>query len=289
MSLVVFTHLHPARSRMPVAGHFERLAQTARHIGLREVVLPYRNDDYDAILERLPVFDRAVGLYNGGVLAEQMMAALAQAAAAKGITMINSAVVNARLMRFERFYPLLEDLTARSVVLRDPADVVTVGERIGFPVFVKGSIISEKEHGWAACVVGSSDDLATRLRGAQGQVLVAREILDLRRDGSTHRDFPVSREYRVYLHGQRALGLGYYWQGDDPFGPPTDADMAAMLHLAHQARRRLEALLIAVDVAQLSDGRWVIIEVGDPQHTGIAHMSQVQFFNALQDSIADSG
>lgn len=282
--LVMFTHLHPARGRMPVSGHFERFELAARENAVRCVTLPYRDLDLDRTLATLPQLNGAYGLYNGGVVARELYERLTRAAARKGVTMLNDARQNQQVMRFEQFYDRISDLTARSVLLGGPQDVRRAVDELGLPVFVKGSIISHKNHGQDACFARTERELAQLT--AAGRLTVARQVLALRRSGALHNDFPVSREYRVYLYCGHVLGVGYYWDGEDPFGELTDQEAADVRALAVQAAGRVDTPLLCVDVGQLDDRTWKIIELGDPQHTGIAHMPKVTYLNRLAATLA---
>jgi hypothetical protein len=160
-------------------------------------------------------------------------------------------------------------------------------------VFVKGLIKSRKESGWEACLAHAPADLAAMLERAKRHevsergVLIAREILRLRCNGHQVAGFPVSREYRIYLLDGRVIGSGFYWKGHDSFDHPTDEDTAAMHLLAITAAGRLRARLAAVDVGQLEDETWRVIELGDPQFSGVAHMPHHLFWHALQTQQSD--
>lgn len=282
--IVVATHLHPDRARAIVPGHFEALEAGARHRGMRTVTLPYRQPErFAAALDRAP---RGAWLYfNGGVAGAPIMHALAEAAHTHGLRLLNSPDENERLMRFERFYPLVCDLTARSVIADGPAQALAALELLELPVFVKGSIISRKDHGWDACVARDRDELAQICAAHRGTVVI-RELLDLRRSGQVHGDFPTAREYRVYLRDERVLGHGSFWPGPDPFGALRGAELADALDLARHAARRVRSPLACVDVAQLADMSWKLIELGDPQHTGVAHMPRELFWTQLTATLA---
>jgi hypothetical protein len=64
--------------------------------------------------------------------------------------------------------------------------------------------------------------------------------------------------------------------------------------LAHSPGVAPEVTLAAVDVRQLEDDSWRVIELGDPQFSGIGHMPHHAFWHALsaaspeQPSIAET-
>lgn len=186
--------------------------------------------------------------------------ALEEFVLSKGSKLINSANASRQCSSIKEWYPLLRDYTAET-------EFVENGKiKMDFPVFVKGDYKSQKEQGWKACVAESLQELSQF-----GNKFTARELLDLKTKQSI--GFPEAREYRVYVLDNQVIGYGYYWAGQDPWGK-TDA----FLDLATQASLKLDARLVCVDVAETKDGQWKIIEVGDPQHSGIAHMPHSAFF-----------
>ncbi len=276
--MIVLTHLHPQRGQMRVSGGFEALERDAHELGLTCQRLRYRDMDIAGQLETLEL---DVAFLNSGVMAPALYDAVHAALAVKRIRLFNTPEDNRTLMRFERFYPLIADLTATSAIVRSVDDVGAALERVGLPAFAKGSIISAKAHGWDACVL--ADERAVRERAAAlrlDQVLVLRQLLPLRRTGVSG-DFPTSREYRFYLLDSQELGHGYFWPGSDPYGVLAGPELADARAVVQAASVRIGCPLIAVDVGQLQDGTWKVIEIGDPQHTGVMHMPRRSFFAGL--------
>jgi precorrin-6B methylase 1 len=58
-----------------------------------------------------------------------------------------------------------------------------------------------------------------------------------------------------------------------------------MLAVASAAARRLRARLVSVDIGQLEDGDWVVIEVGDPQFSGLSFIRPRTLWEALADRL----
>src|SRR5258708_35206748 len=80
-------------------------------------------------------------------------------ASKKGVVLINSAAQHQMAMEFDHFYPLLKDLTPRSVIIKSFAQLSRVPQRLRFPVFVKGAIKSNREKGWSAVVANDIAEL----------------------------------------------------------------------------------------------------------------------------------
>lgn len=290
--VVVFEQSPRERDRSAVQQLVARLAATARHIGLRVVALPYEFGEISVedALDRVGCFENATGFLAGFISPPEYYEQLYDGAIAHGIAMINTVEGSRTLMEFDRFYPRIGDLTAPSVIIRTPADCDVAIATLGVPVFVKGLVKSRKESGWNACLAHDTADLtamlarAERFEISERGVLIARQILPLHQNGVHVAGFPVSREYRVYVLDGNVIGSGFYWKGYDTFGPLTPAETEELLTLARAAADRIDARLAAVDVAQLTDGSWTVIELGDPQYSGIAHMPHHLVWHALTNT-----
>lgn len=291
--MVVFSQSSPAHAPRQGELNLRRLTEAARLAGCRVVPIP---EDFDSVppddaLWSLPDPSEEVGIFLGYVSTREFYADLFAAAARKGVRLINAPDDSERAMEFDRFYPLISDLTPASAIIREAADVARVGQALGYPVFVKGGIKSQKEQGWAACLAHDESELRLRFEAAQRSdiaarnILIAREIAPLRPCPSPRTDFPAHREYRVYLYQGAVLGHGFYWGPNDPLGPLTGTELASVLDLASEAARRIGCPLMAVDVAQRQDGRWIVIETGDLQYSGVSHMPAQVFWQRLLTSL----
>lgn len=287
--MVVFSQSSPVREPSQGELNLRVLTEAARLAGCRIIPLPEDFDtiDADEALWALPSQSEEQGVFLGYVSTRDFYAALFAAAERKGVRLINSPEDSERAMEFDRFYPLIADLTPASVIVRRESDMVRVKNEIGFPVFVKGGIKSQKEKGWSACLAHDEAELRARFEQAKRSeiaarnILIAREIALLRPCPSPRTDFPAHREYRFYLHRGEVLGYGYYWGPSDPLGSLGGTELSSALDLAVEAARRIGCPLMAVDVAQRQDGHWIVIETGDLQYSGVSHMPTQVFWQRL--------
>lgn len=220
--------------------------------------------------------------------------ALCASAEAMGLRMINSPEQSTLAMEFPLYYDRVADLTAESVIVENDEQLAQA-TALGWPLFVKGAIKSNKEGGWAACVVESEADLADRWDYFKRRpitarnTMVARKVMPLRKSGAVVGGFPEAREYRCFLFRSRMIGFGYYWSKSDPFGPLSSEDAAAVEFLAGDVARRIGCPLMAVDVGQLEDGDWVLVEAGDLQYSGVSQMSHMVFWERLRHMLGEGG
>lgn len=267
--------------------NIQGVAEAARNSGYKVFSL-----GIDADLERFPESMDGPTIFNGYIPEDFTL--IHTAIESKGGSMINSAEMSERLMSFLEWYPRIEDLTAKSVVVNglDDEKGIQAALELRMPLFVKGEIKSNKEAGLESCLASSREDIIEHLRYAEDRPrtwrgkIITREFLDLRSQERAT-GFPVHREYRVFLIGSEVVGKGFYWRDSDSFGLLDANENQDINDLAREAQKRLDTNLTIVDVGQLKNGEWRIIEVGDPQFCTFTHMSALSFFQRLQDLAKD--
>jgi hypothetical protein len=57
--------------------------------------------------------------------------------------------------------------------------------------------------------------------------------------------------------------------------------------LAIEAARRVGTPFIAVDVGQLENGDWIVIEISDGQFAGLSHVTVLELWSKLADLSVD--
>jgi hypothetical protein len=282
--LFVVAYEPPPDDRSPQARQLRVAVEAARQSDLRVVPLPWPYPAADDVLpDHLP---GDLAAYCGPIPQRpEHYASLERALATRGVRLVNTASASEQATRIERWHELLGELTARTVILRGPADLPAAGS-LGLPLFVKGLVKSAKELGLEACLARDAQALEQRARSAwkREQTVVAREYLPLRYTGETVMGFPHGREYRFILLDRVVLSRAFYWDGPDPFASSfhDDAPPAA---LAVAAAERLDARLLAVDIGQLQDGSWRVIEVGDAQHTALGHIAPHLYWTKLRERL----
>jgi hypothetical protein len=219
-----------------------------------------------------------VGLWTGYIPLPEHYEEIYQAAFARNIHLVNAPDQFRRAEEFDQFYPFIEDLTARSECVADVSHCEAAAQRIGYPVFLKGTVQSLKSDGIGSCVAHTPEELkviAGKImsghRRSLGKVIV-RELLDLRCSRVGPGEFPLGREYRVFVYDREIVGLGYYWEGEDDLAELQPDERKLVEHLALEAASRLGVPYIAVDIGQKQNGDWIVIEVGDAQFSGFSQI-----------------
>ena len=273
-----------------VAGLTRALAEAgARICHLRR---EFAHEAGTPLLGKLKGAGPAWGVLIGNIPSEARYRSLCDEAKAKGVSMLNTPEQHLDALQLSRGVARLDKLTARSVAVASAAEVARAVQAIGLPVFIKGDIFSRKWSGWDACVARTLEQAqaitAAVLKVGQlaRERALVREILPLKRSGDSYEGFPLAREYRVFCLDGAILGQGYYWPFEDPFGALKDEESAALAAIAREAAKRLAVPWIAIDIGQLNDGSWRVIETGDPQCSGLGHIAPRPFARALVKALA---
>jgi hypothetical protein len=211
-----------------------------------------------------------------------------RAAQTKNIALVNSPEQHQRAQELDAGYPFFAELTAKTVFVTAPDEPIS----LDFPVFVKGAVQSRKARGWRACIAENSEELSekvTRLLAlesrSRGRVAV-RELVSLRHTRLGPGEFPLGREFRVFLLHQQIVGWGYYWEGSDPLATLSPGEKETVFSLAQETARRLEVPYLSVDIGQAESGRWLVIETGDGQFSGLSQTPRLALWQALRENLA---
>jgi ATP-grasp domain-containing protein len=163
-----------------------------------------------------------------------------------------------------------------------------LGGELGWPIFMKGtrqtsyhqrslSIIENKEQFEQISAAYSKDPILRH------QGVVCREFLQLRpvEDLFPGR-IPSSFEFRTFWWRGQLAGLGRYWW-DSKYYRMTKEEEVACMDVAGEAARRLKVPFLVIDLAQLVNGRWVVIECNDGQESGYAGISPLALWQRIID------
>jgi hypothetical protein len=211
----------------------------------------------------------------------------------RNLRLLNTPAEHQRAFELHLAYPFLEGLTPKTVAVTDPSQCRAALVEVPLPVFVKGSLASRKEASWGSCVARTEEELVERVtallrdpRASRGRAMI-RELVPLRQDRVPAQDFPVGREYRVFLYRGEVLSFGFYWLYEFLFPPLTPEEERAMLALAVEGARRLGVPYVSLDLGQLEDGRFVIVEPGDPQFSGPSLMPLDRMWRRLKQLVGE--
>jgi len=195
-----------------------------------------------------------------------------------GITLVNSPAEHFRASSLPSWYPLLTDLTPRSLIYATPPAPESIESRLGWPVFIKGERQTTK-HDASMAIARSSAEFAQVMERwkkdsiLRWQKIICREYIPLLPTGKAFPGkLPPSFEFRAFVWHSRIVALGPYWT-DVPTYVLTAEDTAAVSALIADVALRLQVPFLVVDVGKTLTGKWILIEVNDAQESGYASIS----------------
>lgn len=200
------------------------------------------------------------------------------------------------------WYPLIEDLTPRSVWFEKLPPVDEIEGKFSWPVFLKGGRQTSK-HAAALSILQSPEDYGRASEAYRRdpvlhwQTAVCREFVPLRPAPSQGRtcaaealhmaaslpeNIPPSFEFRTFWWRGQFVGAGHYWAAVTSY-TWTPAEERAALAMAEETARRLKVTFLVVDVAQTQAGDWIVIEVNDGQESGYAGVNATALWQRVVD------
>lgn len=231
-------------------------------------------------------------VYRGWMLTPERYETLHDALLDRGVRLVNDPRQYRAGHHLPGWHGAVEGLTPRSIWLTGDlgpdraadAAAATFGDA---PLIVKDFVKSRK-HEWAtACFIPSASDreAVARVVGTflelQGDDLagglVLREFVEFAPIGAHPKSgMPIVDEHRIFWLDGAPIFQSPYWEGVAYDGEPPDPGAFA------EAAARVPSRFVAMDVARRRDGRWMIVEIGDGQVSGLPRDSDaLPFLEAL--------
>jgi hypothetical protein len=203
-----------------------------------------------------------------------------------GVRLVHSPEEYRRATELPVWYPLLKDLTPKSLCGREPPSADAIGAELGWPIFLKGSR-QTSHHKKSLSIIDGPETYArvlgefARDRVLHWQEVVCRRYVALRRVEDTALDrVPSSFEFRTFWWRGELVGFGRYWWQGKPYEASTEEREKAIA-VAREAARRVNVAFLVVDVAQAETGEWLVIECNDGQESGYAGISPLGLWQAI--------
>lgn len=198
---------------------------------------------------------------------------------------------------FDAWYDKLEGMTPKSAILKVSAKqwkpqpelrsmidaVLAFQKENKCAVIIKDSVKSLK-HDWnEACfipadanpfhvakVVSTFLTIKTNYNDFQGHFVI-RKFEHLKQIGTHPKSgMPISQEYRAFVLNGKVISQDPYWEGDyDAETPPESFVNEIAKRMYNDGSTIFGSNLFTIDTAQLADGSWTCIEVGDGQVSSI--------------------
>lgn len=161
------------------------------------------------------------------------------------------------------------------------------------PVVLKGQTNSKKFQWRTAMYASNKRDaiqVYLRLREdffLQDQGIYIREFVPLRNYFSCITGLPVTKEYRFFVLNKEILAGGYYWSNH-----VDELENAGIFHSDQDVPREFLEKIVSIvgdkcmfyvlDVGQLDNGEWVVIELNDGQQSGLSEVDPDKLYRNLK-------
>lgn len=211
-----------------------------------------------------------------------------------GVQLVHTPAEYSRTSLLPCWYPMLTDLTPRSVWFEEPPDVKEIERQFEWPVFIKGERQTSR-HARITSIIESPEQFKEVMQRWERdsilwwQRVVCREYVPLRKvaaeSSHTSHTIPKSFEFRTFWWLGECVGFGRYWTSETYDATKTERDEA--IAIAAEAVKRVGVAFLVVDVAMGEDGRWWVIEVNDGQDSGYAGVLPLPMWRRMLDLSAN--
>ncbi|MET3494748.1 ATP-grasp domain-containing protein [Variovorax boronicumulans] len=206
-----------------------------------------------------------------------------------GLRLVNAPEDHLLASELERWYPLIQELTPRTVVYETLPDAAEIEAMFEWPVFLKGSRQTSKHNPELAIIKSRAHYEMAAEKYREDEILhwqkpVVREFVPLMPiAGHVPGKVPPSAEYRSFWWNGACVGWGRYWYQVAPY---EIADVQIGLALAQEVASRLNVPFLVVDFAKALDGRWIVIECNDAQESGYAGVNPLLLWRNILEGEA---
>jgi len=230
-------------------------------------------------------------IYRGWMMSLQIYELFYNLLLGKGIQLINSPKEYAKYHLLPGWYSDFEGLTPFSVwnESRDIGAALELTEGLEGAFVVKDYVKSRKHEWHDACFIKDISDKEDTFRvinnfiNCQGSNLeggiVLRKFESLKSIGR-HKDsgMPISEEYRIFVFKGEILISDNYWSKNEEVNISEDE----YLWIESMASK-IESNFVTIDLARKTDGKLIIMEMGDGQVSGLQQIDAYEFYRAFQN------
>jgi hypothetical protein len=236
---------------------------------------------------------KEIGIYRGWMLTPLQYEKLYHALLNRNIQLINTPEAYTHCHYLPNSYNKIENHTPKSYWTKDlnEASILSLAHKFGnHPIIVKDYVKSEKHHWDDACFIPNASNNSNvisvinrfiELRGTslnEGIVLRAFENLEFLTDHSKS-GMPLTKEFRLFFANKALIAVFNYWDEGDygTLEPP--------LETFKTVAKNIDSIFFTMDIAQKTNGDWIIMELGDGQVAGLPeNATPIDFYQELRHS-----
>jgi hypothetical protein len=225
---------------------------------------------------------KIIGIWVGYVPKDYSYRSIQKILLRKNIFLINSILDHQEVMDFNLWYSKIEDLTLQSKVVSNEEKALSVAESLGYPVIVRSGVQAMKGKGIGTYVANNKEELSNIVSQYYKEHILNKLLIIRKHEEIVClEEFGIRKEFRVFYMRGECLGITPYWKNQTY--PYTEKDLNQINKLTEEVISRFSTPFMALDVAQLVNGNWIVVEVGDAQFSGICHMDPVAYWENVVD------
>lgn len=212
-----------------------------------------------------------------------------------GFSLINTPEQYQACHYFNGWYPALNGLTAPSEIIELNSLRVMAEKVLKFmhdndcAIIIKDYVKSLKHEWYDACFIPKNSDILhvcnvlSKFFAIKKQYndlhgnLVIRKFLNLKSIGKhTKSGMPLTKEFRTFVFKGRLINTFEYWEQGNYEGMLPENNY--LQNIANIVLEVTKSNFFTIDVAQLEDGTWTCIEIGDGQVSAIPEKGNLNIF-----------
>ena len=204
----------------------------------------------------------------------------------KGLELINAPEEFSKSEYFDQFYPFIKEDSIESGIASNLVEAKKIANKLGYPLFLKGTIQSLKKFGWENCIANSELELIeifNKLKSKNdfslGKIII-RKFIELKHNEIGGNSIPKAHEYRFFVLNEKIIDYSYYWNGENPFRIHP-SELASIKRMVLKNAKKIKVPYISVDVGETVHDGWKIIEIGDGQFSDIRNISPLKLWNYI--------
>jgi len=167
-------------------------------------------------------------------------------------------------------------------------------DRVG-AYFLKGQINSRKQLWFSHAYAANHKEMTEVYFRLMDDSLIShqgvciREHVDLVKYDQTYlTGCPITKEFRIFIYNGKEIARGYYWSNFyEEVGKPDPAEIPQLFIDGCISRMDFNGFW-TLDVGQLTNGTWIVIELGDGQMAGLSAIPIDDFYRKLAEAVKES-
>jgi len=204
----------------------------------------------------------------------------------EGINLINSIEQHNLASLLPNWYPLISELTPRTVWFNKLPNIQEIKKEFDWPIFIKGERQTNR-HKKSLCIAENEIEFENIINYwkhdpiLNWQRVICREFINLEKIENAEGDkIQISNEFRVFLWKGKIVGCGNYWDSENQF-VLDQFNEQLIKNLVMQVAEKIHVPFLVIDVARTQKGKWIVIELNDAQESGYAGVNKLSLWNNI--------